>query len=202
MPPPARSAYLPLEGLRDVPTEILGRGNVPLSKGEELLPLYREEDLRAFPGDLERSLYGRRCHSGADGYGPVAFHYADANHREGRALQRRSVQCIERPPFGNPATSLCVLCWERPIGFASLPCSRFAIVVATILYHRQQIRVGRSGSGPAGAGGVQNFVSFCRDRAKGAWEDAANGTKPASLLTAKEAGLCPYIAGPAPSHQS
>jgi hypothetical protein len=72
-----------LEGLRDVPTQVLGRGNVPLSEGEELLPLYREDDLRAFSGDLERSLYGRRCHSGVDGYSPVAFLYTDANHGEG-----------------------------------------------------------------------------------------------------------------------
>ena len=99
MPPPARSAYLPLEVLRDVPTQVLGRGNVPLSEGEELLPLYREDDLRAFSGDLERLLYGRRCHSGVDGYMPIAFLYVDANHGEGRVLQRRAVQCIKRPPI-------------------------------------------------------------------------------------------------------
>ena len=43
------------------------------------------------------------------------------------------------------------------------------------------------------------IVSFCRDRAKGAWEDVANGMRPASFLSIAilEAGLCPYIAGPA-----
>lgn len=76
-----------LEGLHDVPTQILGRRNVALSEGEELLAVYREDDLHAFfSGDLDRSLYGRRCHSRVDGYSPIAFLYVDANHGEGRAL--------------------------------------------------------------------------------------------------------------------
>jgi hypothetical protein len=95
-----------LEGLRDVPTQILGHGNVLLSEGKELLSVYREDDLRAFSGYLERSLYGRRCHSGVDGYIAIAFLYTDANHGEGAPCQTRAVhQCIKRPPFGNPAAS-------------------------------------------------------------------------------------------------
>jgi hypothetical protein len=44
-------------------------------------------------------------------------------------------------------------------------------------------------------------AELCTDGAPGAWEDAAKGTRPASCfhLFRLEAGLCPYIAGPAPS---
>ena len=52
-----------------------------------------------------------------------------------------------------------------------------------------------------GRGRADICAELCTDGAPGAWEDAANGTRPASCfhLFRLEAGLCPYIAGPAPS---